>query len=141
MSQSVQIKLGRNDKCYCGSNKKYKACCLGNINSKYILGQPTSSPKVTTIIETFKQKHPEHVFIDVSTYTLNDDLYREYQLHNIRSNIVMIAERLPENESIFVDRIQDPEADIMIMYHGSYRTFFSGRMDYFVKSISNMITM
>ena len=23
-------KLGRNDKCYCGSGKKYKKCCLNN---------------------------------------------------------------------------------------------------------------
>jgi uncharacterized protein YecA (UPF0149 family) len=24
-----KIKLGRNEKCFCGSGKKYKKCCLG----------------------------------------------------------------------------------------------------------------
>lgn len=31
----MKNKIGRNDKCFCGSNLKYKKCCLGkNVNSK-----------------------------------------------------------------------------------------------------------
>lgn len=87
----------------------------------------------------FEPKHPHHVFIDVTKYIKDDETYRAYQLHNIQSNIVMLAERTPENESVFSTRIQDPEADVMFMYHGSYRTVYHGRIDYFAKSISNLI--
>lgn len=135
-----KIKVGRNDKCICGSGKKYKACCLDNPNtSKYISDQSESTEKINTIKRIFESKHPHHVFIDITKALTDDETYREYQLHNIKSNIVMLAERTPENESVFSTRIQDHEADVMIMYHGSYRTIYHGRIDYFTKSISNMI--
>ena len=135
----LKIKVGRNDKCICGSGKKYKACCLDNPDSaKYIQGHELSE-KINTIKRLFEPKHPNHVFIDVTKYIKDDETYRAYQLHNIQSNIVMLAERTPENESVFSTRIQDPEADVMFMYHGSYRTVYHGRIDYFAKSISNMI--
>ena len=25
------MKIGRNEKCFCGSGKKYKKCCIGNL--------------------------------------------------------------------------------------------------------------
>ena len=136
----LKIKVGRNDKCICGSGKKYKACCLNNPDTaKYITGQTESSEKINTIKQLFEPKHLDHVFIDVTKYIKDDETYRAYQLHNIKSNIVMLAERTPENELVFSERIQDPEADVMIMYHGSYRTIYHGRSDYFSKSISNLI--
>jgi SEC-C motif len=135
----LKIKVGRNDKCICGSGKKYKACCLDKPDSaKYIQGHE-SSEKINTIKSMFELKHPQNVFIDITKYIKDDETYRAYQLHNIQSNIVMLAERTPENESVFSTRIQDPEADVMFMYHGSYRTVYHGRIDYFAKSISNLI--
>jgi hypothetical protein len=106
--------------------------------SKYITGQSRSSPKVLKMMELFKEKHPNHVFIDITDDMTSDQVYRDYQIHNIQSNIVMIAERCPHNENVFATRIQDPEADIMFMFHGSYRTVYHGRIDFFIKSISNL---
>ena len=136
---NIEIKLGRNDKCFCGSSKKYKSCCLGKTLTKYLLGQSVSSPIVSNVMETFRTKHPNHVFIDITDDLTTDIVYRDYQIHNIQSNIVMIAERKPHNESVFLTRIGDEEANVIVMYRGAYRTFCHSRMDYFVKSISNMI--
>ncbi|PIS35810.1 hypothetical protein COZ78_01315 [bacterium (Candidatus Gribaldobacteria) CG_4_8_14_3_um_filter_42_11] len=33
------MKMGRNDPCHCGSNKKYKKCCLGKDERKNTLKQ------------------------------------------------------------------------------------------------------
>jgi hypothetical protein len=136
----MNIKLGRNDKCFCGSGKKYKNCCLSNTGpaNQYITGQPESSDKIKNVKQLFEPKHPHHVFIDVTNALTDDDTYRKYQTHNYNSNIVMLAERTLSNESVFSTRIQDPEADLMFMYHGSYRTVCSSRISYFEKSISNM---
>lgn len=135
----IRVKLGRNDKCYCGSAKKYKACCMNASASKYITGQINSSPKVIQMMEMFREMHPNHVFIDITDDMTSDQVYRDYQLHNIQSNIVMVAERREHNETVFASRIQDPEADIMFMFHGAYRTVYHGRIEYFKKSISNFI--
>lgn len=135
----LKVKLGRNDKCFCGSEKKYKVCCYEKEASKYLLGQPTSSSKINTVMEHFREKHPNHVFIDISDDLTSPDKYVEYQKHNITSNIVMVAERAPHSEAVFTTRIRDPEADVMIMYRGAYRTFCAARMDFFSKSISAMI--
>lgn len=135
----LKVKLGRNDKCYCGSEKKYKACCYDKEASKYLLGQSVSSPKIKQIMEHFREKHPNHVFIDITYDLTSPDKYVEYQKHNISSNIVMVAERAPHSETVFEKRIRDPEADVIVMYHGAYRTFCAARMDFFTKSISVMI--
>ena len=29
-------KIGRNDKCFCGSSKKYKKCCMGGVKVRYV---------------------------------------------------------------------------------------------------------
>lgn len=34
------MKIGRNDKCICGSGKKYKHCCLNKLQEKIVLEQP-----------------------------------------------------------------------------------------------------
>jgi hypothetical protein len=134
----MNIKLGRNEPCYCGSNKKYKNCCLFADNSPFITGQNESSDKIKNVKQLFESKHPHHVFIDITNALTDDDTYRKYQTHNYNSNIVMLAERTLSNESVFSTRIQDPEADVMFMYHGSYRTVCFSRISYFEKSISNM---
>lgn len=38
-------KIGRNDACHCGSNKKYKKCCLENDQQKlsYLLAEEQES--------------------------------------------------------------------------------------------------
>lgn len=135
----LKVKLGRNDKCFCGSEKKYKLCCYEKDASKYLLGQSVSSPLVEQIKTIFREKHPNHIFIDISDDLTSNDKYVEYQKHNIASNIVMIAQRAPHSEAVFEKRIRDPEADIIIMYRGAYRTFCGSRVDYFAKSISVMI--
>lgn len=140
----LKVKLGRNDKCMCGSGKKYKNCCLDKTEqdqvSKYITGQSVSSDKLSKIKQQFEKLHPDNVFIDITNEMVSDEVYKQYQLHNFNSNIVMLAERTLANESVFATRINDPDSDIMFMYHGSYRTLYHGRIDYFTKSISLMIS-
>jgi hypothetical protein len=39
LERSMNKKLGRNDPCPCGSGKKYKKCCLGNLRNEDSLPQ------------------------------------------------------------------------------------------------------
>ena len=47
-------KIQRNDKCPCGSLKKYKICCINKKYNKYINGQLLHNVNITPIMQTLK---------------------------------------------------------------------------------------
>jgi hypothetical protein len=58
-------KLGVNDQCSCGSQKKYKKCCLSNVmkekqlqSDSYLVGQDISSDKMNSILDHYKGMVP-----------------------------------------------------------------------------------
>lgn len=125
-------KIGRNDTCPCESGKKYKLCCIDKKVvetkplSKYITGHPVSSEFVQRSVDALKNVYPSYDIIDITNY-LNSRSYRPMQMMNIKSNIIMVAERNEGNEKVFIDRIPRQYAfmdyNMMVMYRGAYRCF------------------
>lgn len=117
-------KTKRNDKCPCGSLKKYKYCCIENKTNKYLKGQVLHSTNIQKIIQTLKSNLDDTYNIIDITDDLTDETYRDYQLHNINDNIIMVAEKTIKSELVFFSRTgMDPDTNIIIMYKGAYRTF------------------
>lgn len=137
-------RLGRNDKCKCGSGKKYKICCLEKDEKKqqediekYTKGQEESSENVEMCMEYLKEDYGDHNVIDI-TNNLNNNTYRPYQLTNYQRKIIMIAERTDKNAEVFDPR-GGPDNDIIVMYRGSYRTFRIDQLEQVSGSIDKMI--
>jgi hypothetical protein len=118
-------KIGRNDKCNCGSGKKYKKCCENLMReTKYTIGQSISSDKCKNLLEYFNNlsKYSNYRFIDITEH-LTPESYRDYQIKNYNNNIVMIAEKKENNAGVFLERDKDDwkTNDIILMHGGSYR--------------------
>jgi len=113
---SLMSKLGRNDKCLCGSNKKYKICCL--FGPKYDSNNPNESSFISPYIELIQNDHPNHKVIDIS-HVLDSSNYMTYLKYNYNRSNILIAEKTTKNQSIFVER-KSPKSDIIIMYRGGY---------------------
>jgi len=132
-------KRGRNDKCICGSGKKYKKCCMEYTQqTKYNTGQEDCSDLLLPIWIRLKEELTEHVVINI-TDDLTVDTYREYQIRNMRGNVVMIAEKTDKNKDVFSSRINQEDSNIMVMYHGSYRTFSSDTFESILQSILALV--
>jgi hypothetical protein len=130
------VKIGRNEICHCGSGIKYKKCCLNNKSIQ--MNKNENSEKIQKCIDFIQSKHKNHQFINISN-ELNSSNYRDYQVKYYYQNIVMIAEKTSKNESVFMNRINDLQSDIIVMYHGSYRTFPFHELYFIINSISEMI--
>lgn len=122
-------KIGRNDVCSCGSGKKYKFCCL---NKKAEVAFPRvdifnndqqrpSSQRILTCKQAFSAVFPAVKIIDISD-TLTGFSYKPFQERNLEKNIIMLAEKQPNNQSVF-ERRGAFEEDIIVMIRGSYRVF------------------
>lgn len=116
-------KIKRNDKCHCGSLKKYKMCCIYKTKNKYIDGQLLHTVNIDNIIQTLKPYIPDYTIIDI-TDDLTEETYRDYQLHNMNDKIVMVAEKTIKSELVFLSRVNNiPNTNMIIMYKGAYRTY------------------
>jgi hypothetical protein len=132
-------KIGRNDKCICGSGIKYKKCCMENMKkSKYNMGQEYSSDIIYPILTRLREELPEHVVIDI-TDDLSVDTYKEYQLKNMKGNVVMVAEKTEANKEVFKTRVNSEDSNIIVMYHGSFRTFSADTFEGVLSSILSFI--
>ncbi len=119
-------KIGRNDKCTCGSGKKYKKCCELNLTNAYCISDSEMSDTLKNIIEYLQKLNPRLNYINI-TNQLTVDTYRDYQIKNINTNIVMIAEKTHNNQLVFFDKEESSDIDILLMYHGGYRSFHSSK--------------
>lgn len=138
-------KVGRNEKCPCNSNKKYKKCCENKLlleklsmDKIYTDGHhTTSNSKLIPCIEYLKKEYSSYKIINI-TNNLNIDTYRAFQTKNYYEKIIMVAERLDTNNGIFSTR--GPEnVDIIVMYQGAYRCFQSNDLLLAASHIDKMI--
>jgi hypothetical protein len=140
MSTETQ-KEPKNLLCECGSKKKAKNCCLKNlppIPSIYKTGQEVSSEKVMNCITLLQSKYPTHKIINI-TDGLKDSTYKLYQIANFKEQVIMVAEKTETNADVFNTRVESTKSDIMVMYHGSFRTFPHEYLERVIESICAMI--
>jgi hypothetical protein len=139
-------KIGRNDLCHCNSGRKYKKCCENqNMNNKnpknnnYSLGQIISSEIINDFREVLHEDYTDHNIIDI-TDDISLDNYREYQVQNYSTNVIMIAEKKEgKNDRFFIAKSGKLDDNIIIMYRGSYRIFNQNDFLQVYESIQNMI--
>lgn len=76
-------KVGRNDKCPCGSDLKFKKCCeskLSNTNKfKQSEGTNSISEQLLYCIEKLQLNFPNHLVLNISN-GLNKSTYTSYQM-------------------------------------------------------------
>lgn len=121
-------KQNRNDKCNCGSGKKYKVCCQKKLQAiqdqefdKLNNGHPISSSNVQECYDCFIELYKYYKIIDVSNYLTNDS-YEKYQKRHYFDKVIMIAERNDTNDGVFKTRAPD-NINIMILHSGAYKCF------------------
>jgi hypothetical protein len=141
-------KNNRNDPCPCGSEKKYKNCCLEldmMKKQKYEYGQQTHTERVASIIERLAESIQQAPFIRTpkKIIDITDDLdeitYRDYQVKNYTNDTIMIAEKTSKSERVFLTRVDSATNDFIIMYKGSYRTFEYSRFPLLLNNLLNYI--
>jgi hypothetical protein len=128
------VKLGVNDKCHCGSSKKYKKCCMAIDNQKnsdendsYLVGQDVSSDKMYTILDHYKSLFPKLCLIDI-TNNLNKNNYKKYLVKNYSNKTMMFAEKTNLNIEFFSLKSNSDDNDIIIMYSGGYKVINSTKI-------------
>ena len=122
------VKIGSNDKCPCGSNLKYKKCCLSkDIETKFKESLYKESDIITDALPILKQHFPEIEFKNV-TEKLNVNTYRTLQINHYKDNVCQIAERTKLTEGVFKERDSstDGDYDLLLMYRGAYRILHGG---------------
>lgn len=129
------MKQKRNDQCLCGSGKKFKHCC---VNFDALKTNETSTEKIAECMEIFAKNHPKHKVIDI-TDALNLETYNKFQIMHYSSPVIMFAERTDNNEAVFATRSQNSDSNIMMLYHGNYRTFDFDAMGDYLTSLDNVI--
>ena len=137
-------KLGRNDKCLCGSGKKYKICCLDKVEqekkemaARFEDGHELSSDNIKMVHEYLSQEYQDHKVIDVSNI-LTDEMYKPMQTKNYMSDIIMLAERNETNESVFASRAPN-NVNIMVLYRGAYQSFEDTNFEAAKSKVDEMI--
>lgn len=121
-------KLGRNDKCHCNSDKKYKVCCLkndilkeGDERERFTKGHEYTSDNVREFNKYIKDEYGDFRVIDVSNY-LDPHNYEQIQLRNYNKQTFIVAEKNEKNIGVFIPRA--PEGyNFMVLYNGAYRCF------------------
>lgn len=138
------VKLGRNDKCMCGSGKKYKTCCLNKVEEQkkevaasYVNGHEVSSDNVKMVHDYLAEEYRDHKVIDV-TNILTEESYKPMQMKNYSANIIMVAERNDTNESVFSTRAPS-NVNLMVLYRGAYQCFQDINFDSAKSKINDMI--
>lgn len=150
-------KFKPNEPCPCKSGKKYKVCCKGkdttidsNGNTVKLCGHSYESvaientdtcPEVREIMNDLQMRYPAAKLVDVTKLITSEKAYRALQLRRISSNWIMVAERTIENETVFKSRIAETDAEdtnIMVLYHGHFRTFAEEDYMQIVASLNSM---
>lgn len=141
---NYMIKLGRNDKCFCNSGKKYKVCCLQliesqkkNENIKYSEGHELSSEKIKILYNKLSVIFTDHKIIDI-TNLLNDQTYKTFQTVNYVKKTLMIAQKNDSNNDIFTSR-GPSNVDLIVMYRGAYQCFEGINTDLALENITKMV--
>jgi hypothetical protein len=86
------------------------------------LSEVPSSTILESAIELIQNEFNDRLIINITNY-LNNSNYETYQIKNYYTNIMMIAEKTPNNSDVFENRSNSTLSNLIVMYHGSYRTF------------------
>lgn len=123
------VKIGRNEKCPCGSGKKYKKCCVAkdfierqNYREKVIYGDEFVSKYTENTAKALITKYPDHQVIDVSKVLSNEQNYRDVQMQHYLAKTIMVVERNEINDELFESRCPD-HINHMVLYRGAYQCF------------------
>jgi len=138
-------KIGVNDLCPCGSQKKYKKCCMVNNQIKkqlsdeiYMSGQDTSTDKMYVVLDYYKRLFPKLSLIDITSY-LDKDNYKTFLVKNYSNKTIMFAEKTEINKEFFNSKSDSEDNDIMIMYAGGYKVIDSNNIGMYLDDIKAWI--
>ncbi len=121
-------KIGPNEKCPCGSEKKYKKCCYAADEAARLENNVyVESEAIKESIQILKEYFPHITFKNVSE-KLNSKTYKPLQIQTFANgSTCMVAERCAINEKVFKERdTKDDEYDLILMYKGAYRLLYRG---------------
>ncbi len=138
---TATLKDPKNSPCECGSKKKAKHCCMKNlpaIPSIYKTGQEESSENVKDCMDLLQEKFPSHKIINI-TDKLSNSTYKPFQIANYTDQTIMVAEKTQSNAAVFATRVDSEKSDMMVMYHGSFRTFPHEYLERVIDSVCAMI--
>jgi len=144
-------KVGVNDLCSCGSQKKYKKCCLKNDESIkqldeqiYFSGQETSTNKMCEVMDHYKLLFPKYCLINITDY-LTKDNYKNFLIKNYSNKTLMFAEKTEKNGEFFnskSDSKSDSEdVNIIIMFAGGYKVIDSNNILMYDNDIKTWINL
>jgi hypothetical protein len=85
-----------------------------------------------------QDRFPNHKIIDI-TCKLTDSSYKPFQIANYYEPTIMLAEKTDSNAAVFATRTDSALSNIMVMYHGSFRTFPFDYLDRVFVSVCDMI--
>jgi hypothetical protein len=151
-------KMGRNDKCSCGSKKKYKKCCQGRTptqirenqrlaqHNAFTYGHEMKGEKVLAI-NKWLTSLPKYKNINLRSIEISDFLtpfnFQAIQMKHYFADYgytVVVAERAPYSELVFMTRNQK-EADVILMFRGVYIMFDFKDFEAMKGRIQNMIDL
>jgi len=104
------------------SNSKSSTNTNTNDDEIWRLSEVPSSTILESTIELIQNEFNDRLIINITNY-LNKSNYETYQIKNYYTNIMMIAEKTPNNSDVFENRSNSELSNLIVMYHGSYRTF------------------
>jgi len=151
-------KTGRNDVCPCGSKKKYKKCCQGKTPAQIRANQRLSQHNAFTYGHEMKGEKvlavtkwltslPKYKKIKLRTIEITDFLtpfnFQAIQMKHYFADYgytVVLAERAPYSELVFMTRNQKP-ADIIMMFRGVYIMFDTDNLEAMSGRLENMIDL
>ena len=104
-------KIGPNDKCHCGSDKKYKKCCfLQDEQQRIIESTYVETDRFKEGLEILTTHFPNISFQNV-TEKLNTKSYTLMQLQHMKDNVCLLAERFKTNERVFKDENKEKKQE------------------------------
>ena len=138
---------GPNQRCHCGSGKKYKFCCRAaddatNFDWFHDFAAPNECMR--NLRETLQMQFPTHVFLDLTDVMLSDGTYIAYQRHHIAQPVVMLCWRTVANKAVYRSH-SPPEQfhfgthNILVMTGGHFMCVPSAELGAHIDNIANKI--
>ena len=132
------IKVKRNDKCICGSGKKFKVCCFKLIIPlDYSENNPNSSQFIIKFIDYLKRRFKKHNIIDIS-HNLKPENYMKYLRNNFGIKTIMIAEKTKKNSNVFINK-GSLNGNVIVMFKGAYVCFESDEFESAKNAIKKLV--
>ena len=143
-----QGKTKRNEKCHCGSGKKYKKCCLStdlvkqqenkvDLNELYSNGHAITK-EMEVMNEYFTEEYPDFKVIDITNVIKGKGSYKSLQTKHYFENTIMLAGRTEDSDNVFDER-GDGSTDWMVMFRGAHQVFHNRMFGSMKSQLKQMI--